>query len=96
MALALGYTVTELQERIDAKEFTKWVAYYKIEPFGQERADFNAAVISSTIAASVGAKGKALKIETYMPDFKKEQRQQTSEEMINIAKAFTRRHNNGS
>lgn len=31
-------------------EFVDWIAYYELEPFGPERADWNAAMVASVIA----------------------------------------------
>jgi hypothetical protein len=35
LALALGKTVKQLQNEITSKEFSYWIAYYNIEPFGE-------------------------------------------------------------
>ena len=39
-------TVREMLARMDAKEFGEWMAYYNLEPFGQERDDLHAANIA--------------------------------------------------
>lgn len=31
-------------------EFVDWIAYYELDPYGHERADWNAAMIASVIA----------------------------------------------
>lgn len=31
-------------------EFLDWIAYYELEPFGPERADWNAAMVAATVA----------------------------------------------
>lgn len=31
-------------------EFLDWIAYYELEPFGLERADWNAAMVAATVA----------------------------------------------
>lgn len=43
-------TVGELLERISSRELTEWMAYYELEPFGQERGDLQAGVVASVIA----------------------------------------------
>jgi hypothetical protein len=37
-------------ERIDYHEFALWMAFYQIEPWGEERADLRAMLIASEIA----------------------------------------------
>lgn len=52
-------TVAELMHRMSAREFSEWMAYYRIEPFGEEVADLRhaigtAAQVNATIAAAGG------------------------------------------
>lgn len=37
-------------DRMSSREFTEWLAYYELEPFGEQRADLRAALIASVIA----------------------------------------------
>ena len=39
-----------LQEQLSSKDFAEWMAYYAVEPFGEERADLRNAIVASTIA----------------------------------------------
>ncbi len=50
LALALGCTVGELQQRMGAAEFASWLAFYQMEPFGELRADMRAAMLASLTA----------------------------------------------
>ncbi len=43
-------TVRELLAKMDAREFAEWIAYARIEPFGEEVADHRAGTIASMIA----------------------------------------------
>lgn len=43
-------TVDELLHRISSRELSEWMAYYRIEPFGQEARWLRTGVIASTIA----------------------------------------------
>lgn len=43
-------TVQELTEQLSEQELTEWVAYYRIEPFGEQRADIRTASLCATIA----------------------------------------------
>ena len=42
-------TVEQLDRGITSKELTEWMAYYRLEPFGQERADFHSARIAAAV-----------------------------------------------
>lgn len=50
MAANWGCSVKELLSRVGSKELSEWIAYYRLDPFGQERADMRAAVVASIIA----------------------------------------------
>ena len=69
LALALGMSVRRAQQEIDAREYASWVAYHQIDPFGNERADFHAALIAWTMASTVRGKGPAPQLKDYFPDF---------------------------
>jgi len=45
-------SVAEAMERIDSREFTLWRAAYRLEPWGEERADLRAATLAHYITAS--------------------------------------------
>jgi hypothetical protein len=42
--------VRELLAGIDSAELTEWLAYDRIEPFGEQRADLRTGLICSTVA----------------------------------------------
>lgn len=46
----MGIPVGELQHRISSQEFTEYLAYFTIEPYPEERADINAAMIACLLA----------------------------------------------
>jgi len=50
LALELGSTVSELQDRMSSSEFSEWRAFHSIEPFGSLRSDFQSGQICSTVA----------------------------------------------
>jgi len=50
-------TVRELLTRADSAELTEWMAYATIEPFGEERADYRAGLICSTLVNLQRTKG---------------------------------------
>jgi hypothetical protein len=43
-------TVRELLARTDSRELAEWQAYFRLEPFGEARADLRAGIIASTVA----------------------------------------------
>lgn len=61
--------VGELLTRVSSRELTEWMAYYELEPFGEERADLRAGIIASTVANVNRAKGKAYQPQDFMPKF---------------------------
>jgi len=72
------------------------MAYYELEPFGEERADLRAAIIACTLANIWRGKGqRSLKPHDFMPDFDKPgktrgTKQQTTEEMRAVMDTFVR------
>ncbi len=47
-------------------ELSEWKAYYSIEPFGQERDNWNTAVIAATVANYCGKLRTAKNIDEFM------------------------------
>jgi hypothetical protein len=43
-------SVKQAQREIDSREFTEWMAYWNVEPFGPEREDQRAGEIAAVIA----------------------------------------------
>ena len=43
-------SVAEAQSRISSREFAEWMAFYRLEPFGEERADLRMAILAAVIA----------------------------------------------
>ncbi len=42
-------TVRELLARMDSRELSEWMAYYGLEPFGQERDNLHAGIVAKAI-----------------------------------------------
>ena len=75
-------TVAELLDRMSSREFSEWMAYYGIEPFGEERADLRQALTTSTMANIAQAQTKHpkwTKPEDYMPFSKPEAQTETND-----------------
>ena len=77
LAIALGSPHPDyILSQISSRQFSEWIAYQNIEPFGEWRADLRSGIIASTIAnANRGKKQTAVKPSDFMPEFKKRQKQ---------------------
>jgi hypothetical protein len=63
-------TVAELEERMTSKEFSEWMAYFAIEPFGEDRADLRMGILASVMANLWGKrKGRAWRPQDFIPRF---------------------------
>ena len=77
LALALGKTVGELSEELPDSELLEWMIFYRLEPFGDERADLRAGIVASTVAnANRGKRGRSLKPTDFMPFLKVDDQRQ--------------------
>ena len=59
--------VREAQERIDADEFTYWMAYNRLDPIGNERGDYQTALVAHTVASTQSK--KKLKFDDFILKF---------------------------
>ena len=51
MALALGIArIDVLLDQLSATDLAEWMEFYKLEPWGDERADYRAGVVASVVA----------------------------------------------
>ena len=63
-------TVQELLHRMSARELTEWMAYYSLEPFGEERGDMRAGIVASTLFnINRGKKAKPTTPYDFMPKY---------------------------
>ena len=78
-------TVRELLSRIDSRELSEWFAYYRLNPWGQERADLRAGTIAATVANAMGCGG--FKPSDFMPTYgpPPEEKPKTLEELKSAA-----------
>ena len=82
LALALGWSVSDIRRYMTAGEVQMWKAYAQIEPFGEERADLRAAIVAHTVASCMS--GSRSKIADFMPDFDRKDKRQSVQEMQNM------------
>lgn len=50
-------TVRELERRVDAREMREWMAFDRVEPFGDWRADWRLAQLTAPVANALRGKG---------------------------------------
>ncbi len=78
-------SVKRCQEEVSQPEFQSWLAYYSLEPFGEERADYRSAIIACTFANVMRTKtSHSSKVEDFMPKFG----QKTEQNAKSMEKAF--------
>jgi len=87
-------SVKRARQEISWQEFKYWVAYDSVDPYGRERDDLHAGIISSTIANVHRSKNMAVyKPSGFMPDFDKEVKTQTPKQIWNMFSRFTKAFN---
>ena len=70
LAIALGKTVEQLGRELSSHELSEWMAYYRLEPFGEERADLRAGIIASTVVNCTPRKSpRQYRPADFMPQF---------------------------
>jgi len=85
LALALGLSVREMLARMGSDEFSEWLAYYQLEPFGDYRADYRSGVVASTFANAHRAKDASpFRPEDFMPFMGKQAA--TQDVSLNVAR----------
>jgi len=73
---------------ISSRDFAGWMAYSRLEPWGEERDDLRMGIIASTIANANRPKNrKAYTPADFMPDFEIETEEQAQARLM--ARAFS-------
>lgn len=90
LASQLGSTVGELQERMSSEEFTYWLAYFGMEPWGYDIETWRMAMISATTANAAGPKkgGKPWRPADFIPKKSHSSAVQTVDEQKAILEAM--------
>lgn len=78
LALRMGCTVYELTQRMTVAEFFDWMAFDRLSPIGDERADLHAGIVAYAAVMPHVRRGSSLKVSTFVPKWVK----QSSEESI--------------
>lgn len=92
LCLALGEVHPEaLAAKLTASQLADWIAYNRVEPFGEERADLRTGILASVNANLWSTKG-GYKPAQFMPVFEPQEQKQSAESMksalIGLTKAL--------
>ena len=69
-------------------QLSEWMAFYRLEPWGEERADLRAGIVASTIANSNRGKGqKPFKVADFLPSFEPESEEEAAARLMARAMA---------
>ena len=90
VAAMLGVPVAQAQALISPTEFGEWRAWFTMEPRGDARADYHAALIAGNAAHAFG--GGRWQPKDYVLKFDRDARQ-TPQDMEMIAKGWATTHN---
>ncbi len=63
-----------MQGEITSREFAEWLAYYRLEPFGEERADLRSARLMALLAQINGDGRMEYSAADFMPDFESDRK----------------------
>ena len=66
LALDMGATLSELNERMTSQEFTLWIAHHNNQPRGVERDNYHHAMMLAMYANAHAAKGKTFEVQDFM------------------------------
>lgn len=78
---------------MSAREFAEWIAYSRLDPFGNERGDFRNAMLCQLVDSKMPGKGKKLNVDDFMPKFEKALKNQTQEEIGDTILAWAHQMN---
>lgn len=77
--------MAELQQRMSSREFSQWMAFSRLEPFGDERADLRNGIIAATIANTNLKKGqKPYTPLDFIPRFSNKPKQSSADQLALI------------
>lgn len=90
--MQLGRTVEELLETISAEELEEKIELYRLDPWGEWRADWRAGQIAATIANVNRRKGsKAFEPSDFMPEFGRRETEQPKSMAAQMAAEMNRK-----
>ncbi len=91
LALELGMTVAELNQRMGHAELINWMAYSRIEPFGYQMQNYRAGMVCAAIQNCFTAKGKERRPTDFMPKSKVDDKQEVTQDALRVFSEITHR-----
>jgi len=85
-------SVARAQKEISSMEYTRWLAYFQLDPFGEGRADLRNAVTSFIMYQSIPEKRKKkLKLDDFMfkSKYEQEANKQSRDDMWNQVVSYS-------
>lgn len=71
---------------ISSRQFAEWMAYSRLEPWDEERADLRSGIVAATIAnANRGKSGKAFTPQQFMPQYEEETEEDAQARLVTQA-----------
>ena len=89
----MGIPLKELQDRIDAPTFALYMAYDRLDPFGEERGDVRMALNTAYMVNAFS--GSKMKVADCMLDFQPKTDKQKADKMLAKMSQFAAGHNQG-
>lgn len=82
----------ELESQLSSSELTEWMAYERMTgPLGRRRSDIQAAVIAQMVyEVNRSKKAKRSKLRDFIPDYGKQRRQKTPDEILGTLRSITK------
>jgi Protein of unknown function (DUF4035) len=91
----MGRTVRELLSSLDSEEIAEWAAFYRLDPFGGIRGDYQAAVVAQVVAQANAKKDHTFKLSDFLLKWgTKEQKDRgmSQQEILSMIRARFPRH----
>lgn len=77
------------------QEFLEWLAFYKLDPFGEIREDLRAGILAAAVVNTLrgvhGVKGRQVKPKDFMPTFRR--RRMSGDDMKSMLMGYAKQHN---
>lgn len=63
-------SLRKLKETITTRDFQGWQRYYRIEPWGERRADLRAGIVAAAVRNAMRGRGsRAFRAQDFLPEF---------------------------
>lgn len=75
-------------EDMPAETYWRWLEFDELEPFGAQRDDVRSAILGASVCNMLkGKRGRAFKLDDFMPDFRRK-KAQTPDQMHAVMQQF--------